>query len=164
MEIPFFLSKNEIIYNEFKQYKKCQNLSFNEIISLGNIAWHTGILASLNTPKIPIFELISDNDITLNASCYTLPKNRIIFSSYNYLDNNITLYKNTIEKYFIPSIPAKYTSYSNYEYAISLLICHEFFHFLQCHNLYSLSIYPLDCLNEIAAYSFARNRDYIYFE
>ena len=164
MYLPFFLSKNEVIYHEFRQHKNYRNLSLNDIISLGNIAWHTGILTSLNMPKTSIFKLICDNNITLTTSFCASPTNRIIFSSFNHLDNSITLYKDTIEKYFIPSIPSKFNSYSNYENATNLLILHEYFHFLQCNNFYSLNVYRLNPLNEIAAYSFSRNISNISFE
>lgn len=156
MELSFFLDKTKLIENEFELDNICQIHSKNGIFSLGSIAWNIGVLTALEVSNF-------DDLPSLTQPSFTVPST-IIFSDYNKLTNTITLYKDAIEKYFLPNVPSNFSIYSNYENAVYLLKLHEYFHYLQCSNYNYLCVYPMNCLNEIAAYSFAQKISGISFE
>ena len=156
MKLSFFLDKDDMIRNEFALENKLTRYSKDCIIMLGNMAWNMGVLASLNISNF-------DDLDTLTKPSVVTPSD-IIFSDYNSLTNEITLYKDTILEHFLPNVPTRFSKYTNYNDAIYLLKLHEYFHYLQCTNFQSLAIFRLNCLNEIAAYSFSQKISGISFE
>ena len=148
MKLSFFLDKDDLILNEIDN----NYANKKSIINLCNFCWDVGKLTAISLPKDSIDNLIAKNNITIIKEQALPIINHIIFSIYNKSNNSITLYDETIEKYFIPNIPKNFTL-NPYD----LFIKHEFFHFLQCNGFYNLKPYKLDFLNEIAAYSFTHN-------
>ena len=156
MKLSFFLDKNDVIQNEFNLDYGYKKYSEKSIFLLGNMAWDIGVLTALNGSSFARLN-------TVTKSSIIVPSN-IIFSDYNSISSIITLYKDTIMEHFLPNVPSKYSSFSDYDNAVYLLKLHEYFHHLQCTNFNSISVFRMNCLNEIAAYAFSQKISGICFE
>ena len=118
------------------------------------MAWNIGVLTALSTPRIDGLSTQTKSHVPFN----------VIFSDYNSLTNTITIYQNTILEYFLPNVPDNFSKFSSYNNAVNLLKLHEYFHYLQCSNFNGLDVFRMNCLNEIAAYSFTQKICGISFE
>lgn len=150
MQLSFFLPKTHVIQNEFNINPQCRRVNKKNIFNLGNLSWNMGMLCALNFPHVTSREFIASHDIKIITKDIVPILNKILFSSFDASNNSIILYPNMIDKYFVPSAPSNF----NHNHCIDLLLYHEIFHFLQCTN--QCPLYKINCLNEIAAYSFTR--------
>lgn len=150
MKLSFFLNKVLVIQNEFQQDRKAHIFTPRRIMHLGNLSWNMGRLCALNFKHTTtnVFLVRHNIQVTTQNAPTTLYK--IFFSSFCKTSNQIVLYSNNIDSYLIPNAPSNFSKSD----LINLLLNHEIFHFLQCNELSTL--YNINCLNEIAAYAFAR--------
>lgn len=147
MKLSFFLSRLLVIQNEFRIDGKSH---IKNILSAGNLSWNTGILCALDYCRTTPQDFIAQHNIQVVTKNAPILLDKLLFSSFNSISNQITLYTDAIDLYLTLHAPIGLdkTSFTN------LLLSHEIFHFLQCNNFCVL--FSMSCLNEIAAYAFAK--------
>lgn len=147
MKLSFFLSKLLVIQNEFSIYNKKH---IKNILTAGNLSWNIGILCALDYCHTTPQNFITQHNIQVITKNAPVLLDKLLFSSFNSISNQITLYTDAIDSYLTLHAPTGLdkTSFTN------LLLSHEIFHFLQCNNFCVL--FSMSCLNEIAAYAFAK--------
>jgi len=150
LKLSFFLNKLEVIENEFQQDHKSHSLPTKNIFQLGNLSWDMGTLCALNFGHTSIQNFITHNNIHVTLKNSLPHFGKMFFSSFIKSSNQITLYIDSINSHLIPYAPYNFTRSDIF----NLLLSHEIFHFMQCNNLCAL--YNNSCLNEIAAYAFAK--------
>lgn len=151
MKLSFFLNKLQVIQNEFRLDSKNHILHTKSILHLGNLSWNIGLLCALNYRHMTPQDFIKHNNIQVLTKNAPTLIDKILFSSFDKTSNQIILYMDTIDWYL--------TSHAqiglNKTLLINLLLSHEIFHFLQCHN--HCILFNISCLDEIAAYAFAKS-------
>lgn len=156
MKLSFFLNKLEVIQNEFSSDYKNRIVTIKNIWKLGNLSWNIGILCALNYKYTTLQEFITHYNIKVITKKAPPLLDKLLFSSFDKTSNQIILYMDTIDSYIISYAPLGVDK----NYLINLLLAHEIFHFLQCNN--HCVLFNMNCLNEIAAYAFAKSLENMY--
>ncbi|MBM7583145.1 hypothetical protein JOD02_002022 [Caldicoprobacter guelmensis] len=166
-----FLEKHELIEQELKMdlyYDRIASSSLME--ELAELAWTRGIEQGKRLKGNDINELILSHGIKVEVDELMYSFKYAIFSTCAINSRTITLYKRNIQQVFIPLIPDKYSQWKDYEKAISLFLCHEYFHFLEANCIgWTSAIKKIDvrfgliklkrelkALSEIAAHAFVK--------
>lgn len=151
MKLSFFLNKLNVIQNEFRLDHKNHIVNSKNITRLGNLSWNVGILCALEYSHTTPQDFISQHNIQVITKNIPPLLDKLLFSSFDKTCNQIILYMDTIDMYISSHAPIGVSK----SLLIDLLLSHEIFHFLQC-NKHSV-LYNTSCLNEIAAYAFAKS-------
>jgi hypothetical protein len=166
-----FLGKQQLIDQELKfdiYYNRIFDPNLDDKLEA---AWDRGIKEAEKIKDKNIKQLICEENIIVETDERTYNPNYIIFSEYSSKEKKIVLYKKSIQKIFIPSIPDEYILWKNYEKVIDLFLTHEYFHHLEANNYIGVTsetekiqikIGPfilkrrLRALSEIAAHAFVK--------